>query len=621
MCGIAGILDFNNKIEINKEILEKISQPNKNRGPDSNGWFLKKTDRYNLGFYHNRLSIIDLTKSANQPMLSESRRYLISFNGEIYNYKNLRKTLLKIGKNFNSNSDTEVILNAVDAWGIEKCLDTIDGMFAFAIFDLKERTLILARDRFGEKPLYYSISGGFISFSSDIRSFNHLPINKTINNHSLGYYFSEMCTPLNSTIWNEVKKVPPAHYLSINRNKLNKIQYWHLDYSQKMRISNEEIAQKTESIIQKSVKKQLTSDVEVGCFLSGGVDSSLISFYASKFYTKKIKTFSVGFKDQKFNELPYAKIVSKKINSDHHELIVDVKSLNTVNKLLEEYGEPFADVSSIPTFYITNFASNYVKVALGGDGGDELFGGYNTYLQGLRMQQWANFKVSHKLIKAFNFLFNFKKIKYLNGVISNNSSTIGEALFRNIGFNQQEIFKLTGNYDISFSLKLEHKRLINTAKNFTNNIFDSILHSSIKSRLVNDYLVKSDRASMYNSLELRSPFLDRELQEFLGKIDYNSLLYKKEQKAITKKLLSKYFSGEIIKRPKQGFEMPISSLIKNDWKKDISDVILSQNKHMTLNMNYKEELLKNHIKGREDNSKKIWNLYVLNLWIDKNFKN
>lgn len=621
MCGIAGILDFNNKIEINKELLEKISEPNKNRGPDSHGFLLKKNDRYNLGFYHNRLSIIDLTKSANQPMLSESRRYLISFNGEIYNYKKLRKTLITIGKSFNSNSDTEVILNAVDAWGIEKCLNTIDGMFAFAIFDLKEHTLILARDRFGEKPLYYSMSGGFISFSSDIRSFKHLPINKTINNHSLGYYFSEMCTPLNSTIWNEVKKVPPAHYLLINRDKLNKIQYWHLDYRQKMRISNEEIAQKTESIIQKSVKKQLTSDVEVGCFLSGGVDSTLISLYASKLYSKKIKTFSVGFKDQKFNELPYAKIVSKKINSDHHELIVDVKSLDPVNKLLEEYGEPFADVSSIPTFYITNFASNYVKVALGGDGGDELFAGYNTYLQALRMQQWANFKTAHKLIKASTFLFNFKKIKYLNGVISKNSSTIGEALFRNIGFNQEEIFKLTGNYDISFSAHLEHQNLINTAKNYTNNIFDSILHSSVKSRLVNDYLVKSDRASMYNSLELRSPFLDRDLQEFLSKLDYNSLLQKKEKKAITKNLLSKYFSDKFIRRPKQGFEMPISSLIKNEWKKNISEVIFNPNTHVNLNMNYIEKLLKNHFNGKEDNSKKIWNLYVLNIWTEKNLKN
>ena len=453
MCGIAGVVTFNKSIKITTQLLKKISYPNKYRGPDNYGTYIKSSNDFSLGFSHNRLSIIDLSDNASQPMQSLSRRYVITFNGEIYNYKALKKTLTLQGATFKTNSDTEVLLNAVEKWGIDNCLERIDGMFAFAIFDLEKKKIILARDRFGEKPLYYSISNNFISFSSDIRSFNHLPINKTINNHSLGYYLSEMCTPIENTIWNEINKVPPSNYISLSKNNSLIQQYWNLDYRRKVPLSIDDIIIKSEELIEKSVKKQLTSDVDVGCFLSGGVDSSLITYYASKLYSKKLKTFSVGFKDQKFNELPFAKIVSDKLNTDHYEIMIDIKALSPINDLIEEYGEPFADVSAIPTYYITNFAGKHVKVALGGDGGDELFGGYNTYSQAWRMQQWKNFKLLHKLINTSFKIFSSKKINYLNGIISNDSFTIGSSLFRSIGFLSKEVLELTNNINISSSLE------------------------------------------------------------------------------------------------------------------------------------------------------------------------
>ncbi|MDA9894026.1 asparagine synthase (glutamine-hydrolyzing), partial [bacterium] len=573
MCGIAGIVTFNNSVSITNRLLKKISYPNKYRGPDNYGVYIKALSDFSFGFSHNRLSIIDLSDNASQPMQSLSGRYVITFNGEIYNYKTLRKVLASEGTTFKTKSDTEVLLNAVEKWGIDNCLDRIDGMFAFAIFDLKKKELILARDRFGEKPLYYSKANNFIAFSSDIRSFNHLPIDKTINKHSLGYYFSEMCTPIENTIWNEINKVPPSNYISISKNKSISQEYWNLDYRKKINLSSEDIIRKSEALIENSVKKQLTSDVDVGCFLSGGVDSSLITYYASKFSPKKLKTFSVGFKDQKFNELPFAKIVSDKLNTDHHEIIIDIKSLSLINNLIEEYGEPFADVSAIPTFYITNFAGNHVKVALGGDGGDELFGGYNTYSQAWRMQQWINFKLSHRLINTSFKLFNSTKIKYLKGIISRDPSVIGSSLFRSIGFSNKEIFELTNDLKLSSAMENEHYNIVNNAYYFTENIFDTILHGSIKTRLVNDYLVKSDRASMFNSLELRSPFLDRNLQEFISKLHYQSLLKNKNKKFITKKILSKYFNQKFVNRTKQGFEMPIAELIRGSWKKDIEEVL------------------------------------------------
>lgn len=620
MCGISGIVDFKNQINISHNLLKDISHPTRFRGPDDEGFYIKSEDKYKIGFAHKRLSIIDLSDIGKQPMVSYSGQTVISFNGEIYNYKILKSELEKVGAKFTSTSDTEVILNAYEFWGIEKCLDKIDGMFAFALFDFKKRKLFLARDRFGEKPLYYSFTNGLISFSSDIRSFNYLPINKTINHHSLGYYLSENCTPIHNSIWNEIKKVEPGCFLIFENENYQIKKYWTISYLDKIEISKNEILNTTESYLKNSVKQQLNSDVEVGCFLSGGIDSSLTSIYAAELYHKKIKTFSVGFNNKKHDELFYAKKVADKINSEHHEINVNPTDLNIVNSIIEEYGEPFADTSQIPNYFISNFAAKHVKVVLGGDGGDEVFAGYRTYNQGLRMQIWKNFELSHPLINFVNRFKFSKKITYLHGIINGNIEAISSALFRNIGFSTSEIKKLTNNKKVILAMGIEHKNITEESLNHTNNIFDSILYSSIKTRLANDYLVKTDRASMFNSLELRSPFLDRKLIEFTSKLNYDNLITENQNKFITKKLLGKYFDNDFVYRKKQGFEMPIAELIRNEWNKEIKEVIFEKNFIIDFNDDYIKKLLNEHLNYKNDNSKKIWNLYVLKKWIINNTK-
>lgn len=618
MCGITGVLDFNNSIEINQNLLTDMSSCLNFRGPDKDGYFTNKSDKYSIGLAHTRLSIIDLSNNGDQPMRSHDGKLIIVFNGEIYNYIELKKVLQKEGAIFKSNSDTEVILAAYEHWGIDKCLDMIEGMFAFGLFNFELNTLILARDRFGEKPLYFFQKKNTIGFSSDIRSFNYLPIEKTINKHALGYYLAEMCTPIGDSIWNEINKLPPGNYLSFSSTQLKVVEYWNLNYRNKIKTSINDVIPETENLIVDSVKKRLVSDVPVGCFLSGGIDSSLVSLFAAQNYHGRIKTFSVGFEYEKFNELPYAKIVAEKINSEHHEIILNPNDLKSIDSLLDEYGEPFADSSQIPTYFISKFASEFVKVVLGGDGGDELFGGYRTYNQALRMNMWYRLKMLKPIFNISYKLSKFNKFNYLSGIMNKDSNIIGSALFRSMGFSNTELKYLINDPELITAANKENSTLIENAQYNTNTIFDSILHASIKSRLVNDYLVKTDRASMYNSLELRTPFLDRNLIEYLSALPSNYIINKRTNKYLTKKIAENYFDKKFIYRDKQGFSIPIGEWMKKEWKKEVIEVLNYNNPFVELNKTYINQLFKEHTANIHDHTHKIWILYVLNKWSMRN---
>ena len=343
-------------------------------------------------------------------------------------------------------------------------------------------------------------------------------------------------------------------------------------------MSLEETVNHAELLLEKAVQKTLLSDVPVGCFLSGGLDSSLVSLYAAKHYSTQLKTFSVGFEYESFNELPYARAISKQIGSEHNEIILNPDDLSIVDALLKEYGEPFADSSAIPTYYVSKFAGKDVKVALGGDGGDEVFAGYRTYNQGLRMQEWFNKRFLAVPLTVLKNLTHSTKASYLAGVMKKDPVTLAGALYRNMGFSQQDLKELFNDKGFYEAPKREHEQAIIKALGETNDVFDTLLHASIKTRLVNDYLVKTDRATMFNSLELRTPFLDKDLIEFSNSLPYDSIMHQGENKYITKKIAEKHFSKE---------------LIYKIWQE--------------------------HLRNEKDHSHRLWIVYVFHKWIQNEY--
>jgi asparagine synthase (glutamine-hydrolysing) len=613
MCGIAGVVDFKGRFSINQQTLENMAKPLRYRGPDQDGYFIGSTKKCQFGFAHKRLSIIDLSETGRQPMRSIDGRFVIVFNGEIYNYKAI-KSELPSSLIYTSHSDTEVILKAYQFWGIQKTLDKLEGMFAFAIFDQQLDVTILARDRFGEKPLYYHYSDGSLAFSSDIRTFDAINIKKTLDSHALGYYFTELGTPLANSIWQEIKKLPPAHFLSFDDHKIDIEQYWSPNYTFKTKDSFQESVFHIEELLEQSVKSRLVADVPVGCFLSGGLDSSLIALFAAKHCSGKLNTFSVGFEFEAFNELPYALEVAKMIGSNHHEIVLQSNDLNIVNDLLAEYGEPFADSSQIPTHYVSKFAAQSVKAVLGGDGGDEIFGGYGTHNQAYRMQQWWKMRNLSPLISLLQNTGNWKKTTYINNVLNRDINTLASALDRGMGFSSSQLRLLLKDSVAISATNVEHKQIINQALKIANGIYDPILYACIKSRLVNDYFVKTDRASMFNSLELRTPYMDRNLTEYVSTLPYTYLRKNGVSKCIPKTIASKYFSEKFVSRRKQGFAIPIGEWIRKEWNSHFLEVIAQKQNLIELDYLYVDKLISEHMSRKHDHSHRLWTIFVFHHW-------
>lgn len=613
MCGIAGIISHSPNQLICENTIQLMGEPLKYRGPDQDGFVLNDSDGMYFGLSHKRLSILDLSDAGKQPMWNNEKSIVTVFNGEIYNFLELRGELKKLGCHFISNSDTEVLIHAYSQWGIEKTLQKIEGMFAFCLIDIRNKKYFFARDRFGEKPLYYSFQGSYFAFSSDIRSFKPLGLTNDLNMHALGYYFSELSTPINQSIYSQIQKLPPASFAVFQGGNFDIKSYWSPDYRLKKNYNDTQTVEKTEQLLEAAVQKCLQADVPVGCFLSGGIDSSLVALFASKYSMDQLETFSVGFEYESFNELPFAKIVADKIKSKHNEIILNPNDLKIVDDLLREYGEPFADSSAIPTYYVSKFASSKVKVALGGDGGDEIFAGYRTYNQGLRMQKWYNNQVFKQIIPLSSKIVKHEKLNYLSGIYNKSIPVIASALYRNMGFNVSELQNLIQDSQFYNASIKEHERIVEQAIEHSNDIYDTLLFASIKTRLPNDYLVKTDRASMFNSLELRTPFLDKNLIEFTQGLSYKILMKGGTNKYITKKIAERYFSKEFVYREKQGFGIPIGEWMRKEWKKTAAEVILSGNSRLPLNTKFIEYIWGEHQAGK-DHSHKLWSIYVFQKW-------
>jgi asparagine synthase (glutamine-hydrolysing) len=640
MCGIIGITSTNNIPDFNTQtILSELEH----RGPNnSSHWFSKNR---NVFFGHTRLSIIDTSSNGNQPMLSHSKRLLITFNGEIYNHLLLRSEINKCTHiDWKSSSDTETLVNYIDIFGIEQTLDKIEGMYAFSVYFLEEGKLYLCRDRAGEKPLYYGFKNNFFFFSSELKplkkiNFLDLKINKTVLNEFLKYGN----IPNSLSIYKEVNKLLPGKLLEFNvtKMKISKINsYWKISNNNQLKSNKEFINrsefyynQKLETLLSKSVEKMMISDVSLGCFLSGGIDSSLIASMMQNKNLKKINTFSIGYDENLYDESIYSSRIAKNIGTDHNELIVSDNDLkNIIPSIADIYDEPFADSSQIPTFLLSKFTKQKVTVALSGDGADELFCGYNKYLflefiKNLPSVKKNTIKFITKFISPnlFNILYNiFSNLidkKYRSSLPREHYIKISNLMkYQNI---YEYIYQLsTNNYDNNSLLTAKsHDEFESTWKsmNENENELKFIKDFDFNFYLPNDILVKVDRASMANSLEVRCPYLDKDVIEFSNIIPNELMLKNNTSKYILKNILSKYIDKKLFERPKMGFGVPIDLWMRGtlkDWtlnnlengRKNYSDIF---------NFDSIKKKWEMFLLNKGNYHHELWNIIILINWLDK----
>ena len=561
MCGITGFLSK----KYNSKDLQKITDSLYHRGPDANGIFFD--ENIGIGLGHRRLSILDLSTNANQPFYSVCDRYVLVFNGEIYNFEAIYNELKKeTGFERKTVSDTEIILEAFVHWG-DDFIHKLNGMFAFAIWDKNNNELKLFRDRIGIKPLYYYWVDNVFAFSSEIKGLTQLITKSklTINRNSIYDILHLGYTPQNFTAFNEIKKVPSGSFLKVKDKEILITKFWNLNKQIKTEtIKDEFIAKKgLEDRLKLAVEKQMISDVPLGTFLSGGVDSSLVTALAQKMSSNPINTFSIGFKDDKFDESRYAKKIAQELRTNHHEFILTEKeAIEQVDNLLSIYDEPFGDSSSIPTLLVSKMAKKYVSVALSGDGGDEQFLGYGMYQWAKRMNNPVIFRLRKPIYKALNLTGN-NRIKRGALVINALSKTNLKAhifsqeqgFFSALEIDKLLVSSIKGNFlEENWNLDRELDPMENQA------LFD--LHYYLKE----DLLVKVDRASMYHSLEVRVPLLDHDVVSYSLNID-PSLKYKNGvSKYLLKEVLYDYLPKKLFVRPKKGFSIPLSKWLKKELK-------------------------------------------------------
>ena len=624
MCGICGIVDYRTNSPVEETVLKKMCTDMIHRGPDDEGIFIKN-DSPSVGLGHRRLSIIDLYRAGHQPMANEDGRIWLVFNGEIYNYKELRGRLVDKGHIFKSNADSEVIIHLYEDYG-KDCVKYLRGFFAFAVWDETKKLLLLARDRVGKKPLIYYHDEKNLCFASEFFAlFANGLVKKEINYEAIHYYLTFGYIPAPLTIYENVFKLPPAHLLILEEREITLEQYWRLDYSNKINISEHDAAEEILRLIKEAVKIRLYSDVPLGAFLSGGIDSSTVVALMSQLSGAKVKTFSIGFKEQDYSELEYARTIAKRFNTEHNEFIVEPKALEILPSLVEHYGEPYADSSCIPTYYVARETRKYVTVALNGDGGDELFAGYERYQAMLISEVYQKFP---------NFTKNIISNLFRNLPDSTNSKNRLRKIRRffeavNLARNQRYLRWVgifsddlrDSLYSEDFKKKIQGNDPLNWLLPYLNHpnglgLLDRLLMTDTNTYLPNDLLVKVDIASMANSLEGRSPFLDHRLMEFVARLPSEYKMKRFIKKYILKKAIKGLVPEKNVHRRKMGFGVPAGEWFRSDLKELLFETVLSDkffnrgyfNSEAVRTMVYK------HINGQKDYALKIWALLMLELW-------
>lgn len=613
MCGIAGIYRYKNQQNVLASEIEQMISVINYRGPDGEGVY---TDGA-LGLGHKRLTIIDTSERSNQPMLSESQEQVICYNGEVYNYVEIAEQLKKSNVTFKTSSDTEVVLESLKQDTL-KALTSFNGMYAFAYWDKTEHEFILARDRVGIKPLFYKLTEEGIIFASEIKSIlaleNHGP---SVNQGLIDSYMSLGYCPSNETLFQGIKKLPPGHYLSIKQGELAISPYWDIEFNREADRGESYYIKKTQDLFEDAVKLQLRSDVPLGVFLSGGVDSSAVVAMMHKLGVKDIKTFSVAWDYGKdFDETQYARRIAKQFNTDHTEYFMSADDFKSfLPDYIRHMDEPVTEAAAISLYYLAKKTKEKVTVVLSGEGADEVFGGYSIY-------------------KFMDMVSQYKKVPKL---LRNGLNPIIKALNNKLGkyadlseFDLEESYAGVSFYDERLKKTLYKDNFVNTVKD--NSSFSvlqqyyqkvnsqddqaKMQYLDLKTWLVDDLLVKADRMSMAASLELRVPFLDHRFLEFSATIP---LRYRNKNfisKYLLKKSMEPYLDKDILYRKKQGFPTPLAVMFQGELKDYVSNILDSETAHSRgyFNPTVVQNLIEEHAKGLQDHHKVLWQLLVLELW-------
>lgn len=622
MCGICGFFNFDGK-PADRDILRRMSDVIVHRGPDEDGYLVQ--DHVALGM--RRLSIIDL-QTGRQPIPNEDESIWIVFNGEIYNFPELRKSLEALGHKFRTRTDTETIVHAYEQWGTD-CPSRLNGMFAFAIWDDRKKQLFLARDRIGIKPLYYYKDDHLFAFGSELKSILQIPqIPRELNLEGLDLYLTYEYVPAPYSILKNIYKLPPGYWLLLHNGKVDIQPYWELEFNEN---KNDFEACKEEllDLLQDAVKMQLISDVPLGAFLSGGIDSSTVVALMARVMDRPVKTFSIGFENQSYNELNYARIIAEHFQTEHHELILQPDALEWTEKLLHFLDEPLGDFSIFPTYLVSKMARDHVKVVLSGDGGDELFGGYETYIADWldrSYQRYVPRLLREKVIAAVTaWLPPTEKKK---GVINRLKRFVeGSSLPADLEHTRWMLFLAEEEKRSFYSSDVLASRNGRTAYDFMRNCFRSArtndrlnrqLYVDIKTYLADDILVKVDRMSMAVSLEARVPYLDHRVVEFSAALPGRFKQYHHRTKIILKEAARGLLPPQILERGKEGFSIPIKSWIRNELRPLMLEVLDSKRiqRDGLFNPRYVERLIHEHLDRRENHSHRLWALMVFHIWKD-----
>lgn len=655
MCGIAGIVaPFFVHTERLKEMATSMADTLYHRGPDACGVFVDS--KFHLALSHRRLSIQDLSPAGHQPMSSSRGRFHIVFNGEIYNFKNLSQALLQHGYQFRGHSDTEVLLAAMEEWGVVETLRRSRGMFAMAIWDDLEKELILCRDRMGEKPLFFGWIDKYFVFASELKALKKVfPQSMDVAENALAAFFRFGYVPTPHSIFRNVFKLMPGTFLRIPLSPLPSVDkfnpfpvkgafspqtYWNLDGIAREGLSNpvlneNEAIEQLDQLLRDSVSEQMIADVPIGAFLSGGIDSSLVSAVMQAASDRPIQTFTVGFKEKEFDEAPYARAIAEHIGSEHHELYVSANDgLALVEDLPRYWDEPFADSSQIPSLLVAKMARQKVTVCLTGDGGDELFCGYNRYFRSkdlwdkqqkipLFLRRFAGESIAAVPPSTWQDVYQFY-----------NRFTPRKGTQANVGLKIHKLAELLciGSkyeaYRYLMSYWYNPREVLPGAQEITSIIdrypdpalgdfVHDVMYWDQLGYLVDDNLVKGDRSSMAYSLESRLPLLDHRIVEFSWRLPLSLKYRNGASKWLLRRVLDRYVPNVLIERPKMGFSVPVSAWLRGPLKDWAGDMLFSENDigNIALDRREIERIWKEHLNGSHDNSNKLWTLCMWSAWL------